>query len=133
MELKQLFALKKIHEKQTNINVISIWKKRFIRGNFFIPDARKGWKKFAIPVAEKIISENDIQLVITAGPPHSTHLGADIHLGPPGRWLRRGDQRELGQKALREGYPKAICSSCNRSARRVSASSWMRSKMWFIP
>lgn len=47
---------------------------RFIRGNFFIPDARKGWNKYAIKEAVKIISSEDIQTIITTGPPHSTHL-----------------------------------------------------------
>jgi glycosyltransferase involved in cell wall biosynthesis len=47
---------------------------RFIRGNFFIPDARKGWIKFALQEARKIISQNKIDIIITTGPPHSTHL-----------------------------------------------------------
>jgi glycosyltransferase involved in cell wall biosynthesis len=47
---------------------------RFIRGNFFIPDARKGWNKFALAKAKTLIKELDIKLVITAGPPHSSHL-----------------------------------------------------------
>ncbi|MEE3035136.1 MAG: glycosyltransferase [Bacteroidota bacterium] len=46
----------------------------FIRGNFFIPDARKGWNSFAIRVGEKILSKEKIHSVITTGPPHSTHL-----------------------------------------------------------
>lgn len=47
---------------------------RFIRGNFFIPDARIGWNKYAIQKAIKIIEENNINTIITTGPPHSTHL-----------------------------------------------------------
>ncbi len=47
---------------------------RFIRGNFFIPDARKGWVKFAVKEAEKIIIREKIDLIITTGPPHSSHL-----------------------------------------------------------
>ena len=46
----------------------------FIRGNFFIPDARKGWNSYAIKEAEKLIQNEGIQKVITTGPPHSTHL-----------------------------------------------------------
>lgn len=46
----------------------------FIRGNFFVPDARKGWVKFAKNKAEEIITQNNIDTVITTGPPHSTHL-----------------------------------------------------------
>ena len=46
----------------------------FIRGNFFIPDARKGWNTFAKSEAENLIRKEGIQKVITTGPPHSTHL-----------------------------------------------------------
>jgi glycosyltransferase involved in cell wall biosynthesis len=47
---------------------------RFIRGNFFIPDARKAWNKYALPKAKQIIYDHKVDVVITAGPPHSTHL-----------------------------------------------------------
>jgi hypothetical protein len=46
----------------------------FIRGNLFIPDARAGWKFYAYGKARKIIRDEQIDLVITSGPPHSTHL-----------------------------------------------------------
>ena len=46
----------------------------YIRANFFIPDARKGWRKFAIKKAEKIIADQKIDLIVTTGPPHSAHL-----------------------------------------------------------
>lgn len=47
---------------------------RFIRGNFFIPDARVGWSGHAFRKARKLIIDNGIDTVITTGPPHSTHL-----------------------------------------------------------
>jgi glycosyltransferase involved in cell wall biosynthesis len=47
---------------------------RFIRGNFYIPDARKGWNNYAFKAAKKIIQENDISTIITSSPPHSTQL-----------------------------------------------------------
>jgi len=47
---------------------------RFIRGNFFIPDPRKGWNKFAIRKASEIIETEGIRNVITTSPPHSTQL-----------------------------------------------------------
>jgi hypothetical protein len=46
----------------------------FIRGNFFIPDARKGWNAFAVDKAIKLIKKENIKIIITTGPPHSTHL-----------------------------------------------------------
>ena len=47
---------------------------RFVRGNFFIPDPRKGWKPYAIKKAVRLIADLGIDNVITAGPPHSTHF-----------------------------------------------------------
>ena len=46
----------------------------FIRLNFFIPDSRIGWNYFAFKKAKKLIEDNNINCVITTGPPHSTHL-----------------------------------------------------------
>ena len=47
---------------------------RFVRGNFFIPDARIGWNRFALEKAREILQANDIECVITTSPPHSTQL-----------------------------------------------------------
>ena len=47
---------------------------RFIRGNFYIPDARKGWNKHAFEYAIDIIKKNNIDTVITSSPPHSSQL-----------------------------------------------------------
>ena len=46
----------------------------FVRGNFFIPDARRGWNKYAIKAAKSIIERENIKYIITTGPPHSSHL-----------------------------------------------------------
>lgn len=46
----------------------------YIRGNFFIPDARVGWVKPSVIFLSKYISENDVDIIITTGPPHSLHL-----------------------------------------------------------
>ncbi len=47
---------------------------RFIRGNFFIPDPRRGWNSFAIKAASKIIETEKIEAILTSSPPHSTQL-----------------------------------------------------------
>jgi len=49
----------------------------YIRANFFIPDARVGWNRFAIKKARTIFKEHDIDAIISTGPPHSSHLIAD--------------------------------------------------------
>ena len=46
----------------------------YIRGNFFIPDARKGWVPFAVKAVKRLLQKEKIQHLITTGPPHSTHL-----------------------------------------------------------
>ncbi|MBX3163820.1 MAG: glycosyl transferase family 1 [Bacteroidetes bacterium] len=51
---------------------ISVW----IRGNFFIPDARKFWIKPSIKFLNGYIQKNNIEYVISSGPPHSMHLMA---------------------------------------------------------
>lgn len=46
----------------------------YVRGNFFIPDARMGWVKPSVKFLSKYIAENSVDVVITTGPPHSLHL-----------------------------------------------------------
>ncbi|MCH2216151.1 MAG: glycosyltransferase family 4 protein [Flavobacteriales bacterium] len=59
-----------------NVETDSIFSKlfRWIRGNFFIPDARKGWNNYALKAAKEMIDREGIDTVVTTGPPHSTHL-----------------------------------------------------------
>lgn len=60
-----------IQEKDpTFLEKLLLW----VRGNFFIPDARKLWVKPSISYLAKIISDEGIKTVITTGPPHSLHL-----------------------------------------------------------
>jgi glycosyltransferase involved in cell wall biosynthesis len=47
---------------------------RFIRGNLFIPDPRKGWNKYAFKKACELIEDKGIRNIITTSPPHSTQL-----------------------------------------------------------
>ncbi|UOE39576.1 glycosyltransferase family protein [Chryseobacterium oryzae] len=49
---------------------LSIW----VRGNFFIPDARVFWVKPSTEFLEKYLQQNNIETVVTSGPPHSMHL-----------------------------------------------------------
>lgn len=47
---------------------------RWVRGNFFIPDARKGWVPHALKEATRIIREEQIERVMISSPPHSSQL-----------------------------------------------------------
>ena len=46
----------------------------YIRGNFFIPDARIGWVKPSVKFLSEYIKDKKIETIITTGPPHSLHL-----------------------------------------------------------
>ena len=61
---------------QSEVKTLSLVEKfaAFIRGNYFIPDARKGWVPFALKEARKVLELEDVNHLITTGPPHSTHL-----------------------------------------------------------
>ena len=47
---------------------------KFLRGNFLLPDPRKGWNKYALKKAAELIQEFNIDTVVTTSPPHSTQL-----------------------------------------------------------
>jgi hypothetical protein len=51
----------------------------YIRGNYFIPDARKNWIKPSVIFLSKYITDQEIDTIITTGPPHSLHL-IGLHL-----------------------------------------------------
>lgn len=57
-------------KKQSFVQKMMLW----VRGNLFIPDARVLWVKPSISYLSKYIQENDIETIITTGPPHSLHL-----------------------------------------------------------
>ena len=61
---------------------------RYIRGNFFIPDARIGWVKFAEKKAAEIMRMESISNVIISTPPHSSQLiGLKLKKKFQFRWL----------------------------------------------
>lgn len=63
-------ALININKDRSLIDRLSM----YIRSNFFIPDARKGWMPYAYKKAAALIRRGGVDLVVTTGPPHSTHL-----------------------------------------------------------
>jgi len=46
----------------------------WVRGNFFIPDARKFWIKPSVSYLSDYLKEHKIDAIISTGPPHSMHL-----------------------------------------------------------
>ena len=47
---------------------------QYIRANYFIPDARKYWVKPSTKKIIKYLKKNEVDAIITTGPPHSVHL-----------------------------------------------------------
>lgn len=46
----------------------------WIRGNFFVPDPKIFWVKKSIKFLLKYINKNNIEYIVSTGPPHSMHL-----------------------------------------------------------
>ena len=62
-----------IQEKEKNKSWksdLSLW----VRGNFFIPDARCGWVKPSVHFLKEYLNEHPVDAIISTGPPHSMHL-----------------------------------------------------------
>lgn len=57
-------------KKQSLLEKTLLW----VRGNLFIPDARFLWVKPSVKYLKKYIQENNIDTIVTSGPPHSLHL-----------------------------------------------------------
>lgn len=57
-------------KKQSFLEKVLLW----TRGNLFIPDARVFWVKPSVKFLKKYIQENNIDTIVTSGPPHSLHL-----------------------------------------------------------
>jgi glycosyltransferase involved in cell wall biosynthesis len=57
-------------KKNKTLEDLSVW----IRGNFFIPDARKFWIRPSVKYLTKFLTANPVDVIISTGPPHSTHL-----------------------------------------------------------
>ncbi len=70
-------------------NSLKVKLMRFVRGNFFIPDPRRGWNKYAFRKACDLIESEGISHVITTSPPHSTQLiGLKLRKKYPGiKWI----------------------------------------------
>jgi glycosyltransferase involved in cell wall biosynthesis len=70
-EKDQLIASETISKSNKNLaHRISIW----LRMNLFIPDARVGWYYPAVKAGSKLVKSEDINAIVSVGPPHSTHL-----------------------------------------------------------
>lgn len=58
------------NKKNKTLENLSVW----IRGNFFIPDARKFWIKPSVRYLKHYLKDHPVDMIISTGPPHSMHL-----------------------------------------------------------
>lgn len=58
------------NKKTSFTEKISVW----IRGNFFIPDARKYWIRPSVKYLKDYLGKNPVDVIISSGPPHTMHL-----------------------------------------------------------
>lgn len=49
---------------------LAVW----IRGNWFIPDARKGWIQPSVTYLKKYLAKHPVDAIASTGPPHSMHM-----------------------------------------------------------
>lgn len=70
--------------KPSRLEQLAVW----IRGNLFIPDARKYWIQPSVRFLSDYLKKQPVDLIISTGPPHSMHLialGLKKTLGLP--WM----------------------------------------------
>ena len=71
-------------EKQNWKQQLLLW----VRGNLFIPDARKFWVTPSVKFLASYLKKNNIDTIITTGPPHSVHLiGLELKKHHKLRWF----------------------------------------------
>jgi hypothetical protein len=64
-----------VREKQSVFDKLGV----FVRGNFFIPDARSLWIRPSVKLLTKYIRENKVDAIFTDGPPHTnTAIGTQL-------------------------------------------------------
>lgn len=78
----RLSSFFKKHDRKVKPSQLSMQKGRsvfqqmanWIRGNFFIPDPKIFWVRPSVKFLAEYVIQNNIQVVVTTGPPHSMHL-----------------------------------------------------------
>ncbi|SHJ67917.1 glycosyltransferase family 4 protein [Pseudozobellia thermophila] len=58
------------NKNQSLVEKAMLW----VRGNYFIPDARKFWVKPSVAYLSELLKTENITTLVTTGPPHSVHL-----------------------------------------------------------
>ena len=83
-----LFWKKKKSQKSGISNINQNRFLSFIRGNFFIPDPKVFWVNSSVKFLQKYLNSNEVDAIISTGPPHSMHLIAQkLHKKNKLKWI----------------------------------------------
>lgn len=105
----------------------------FIRGNFFIPDARKFWIKPSVRFLKKYLAGHPVDVIVSSGPPHSLHLIAEkIHqaTGIPwiadfrDPWTNIGHYKDLKLLPFADAQHRKLEKKVLQNASQVVAVTW---------
>lgn len=69
-ERVQAGFLSEEENKNTFLENMAVW----LRGNLFIPDARKFWINPSVKFLSNYLIEHPVNLIVSTGPPHSAHI-----------------------------------------------------------
>ena len=83
-----LFWKKKNEQKKDISNTSKGGFLSYVRGNFFIPDPKIFWINKSVKYLQKYLNLNNIDVIISTGPPHSMHLIAQkLHQKNNIKWI----------------------------------------------
>ena len=123
------------NRKSTFAQKISV----FIRGNFFIPDARMFWIRPSIKFLKNYLKDHPVDAIVSTGPPHSMHLIAEaLHRisGIPwiadfrDPWTNIDFYQDLHLTKLADMRHKALEKRVLKNASKIVTVTW-RSKQEF--
>jgi len=73
-----------VRDKQSLFDKLGIW----VRGNYFIPDARFLWIKPSVKFLTAYLKDNPVDAILTDGPPHTnTVIGCEVSKNTNIPWL----------------------------------------------
>lgn len=89
---------------------------KFVRGNLFIPDPRKGWTSHAIKKGKELLKKEHYDCIITAGPPHSTHLiGLQLKKEVGIKWIADFHDEWTSHWVLKQFYRTSFANKIDRN------------------
>lgn len=124
------------NKKASFAQKVSVW----IRGNFFIPDARMFWIRPSVSYLKEYVKEHPVDAIVSTGPPHSMHLIAlKLHkaTGIPwvadfrDPWTNIDFYQELNLTSWADARHKKLEQQVLRNSTKVVAVTW-RSRDEFI-